>query len=669
MPKPLFIRRPSGLYVRFLVPVSCREAAGSRFIVRALGDLRGDAARLTAARLGYALSQQFDAMRGRMIEDKGPPQRPMRIATSTDTDPWGFETVHYTLEISPDGTRKIQVSGPKDHARALEMLRHLQAEYHPEFASSTPVAPSKPAAVLDERMALFLKQFAQKKRAAANVLDTTHTLRLFLGVVGNKPVADVGSEDMDIFMDAIAAWPVNASKKPDYKGLAPLAVVAKARQLHPPTIGLRTQEKHLDCLRKFLNWCVKRRDIPDNPASSLHVLTRDQEDEHSRRAFLPDELRALFDPTHREKHCSTPSRWWIPLLSLYSGARVNELAQLYTADVEEVAGVWGYHIATRFPGQQLKNTNSKRFVPLHSVLLDAGFLAYVADRTQASTGPSPLFPGLGQKPGDKVGDWWNRTYMPVCGVEDPKVVFHCFRHTFSTQAERAQVPESRIAKITGHASSGTTLRKHYIADANAMADVLASWPRNRGNYPEFKDLPARQVAAITKNKKLQVIQRSTQHKHIMALNAFFNWCVKLRAVRENPFHYVRGSRYRDAVPKKRDIFSAQNLQSLFAPEHLANYTEPHKYWVPLIAMFTGMRVNEISQLYVEDVQSDMEMDDDGVEHVILYFDITPFRDGQSVKTGYSIRRIPVHSRLLELGFERYVADVRASGSEHLLDEP
>jgi hypothetical protein len=37
-------------------------------------------------------------------------------------------------------------------------------------------------------------------------------------------------------------------------------VVAKARQLHPPTIGLRTQEKHLDCLRKFLNWCVKRRD-------------------------------------------------------------------------------------------------------------------------------------------------------------------------------------------------------------------------------------------------------------------------------------------------------------------------------------------------------------------------------------------------------------------------
>jgi|HubBroStandDraft_5_1064220.scaffolds.fasta_scaffold704393_2 hypothetical protein len=54
-----------------------------------------------------------------------------------------------------------------------------------------------------------------------------------------------------------------------------------------------------------------------------------------------------------------------------------------------------------------------------------------------------------------------------------------------------------------------------------MADVLASWPRYRANHPELAGLPARQVAAFTKKKQLPVIQRSTQHKHIMALNAFF----------------------------------------------------------------------------------------------------------------------------------------------------
>lgn len=202
-------------------------------------------------------------------------------------------------------------------------------------------------------------------------------------------------------------------------------------------------------------------------------------------------------------------------------------------------------------------------------------------------------------------------------------------------------------------------------DAHAMADVLASWPRYLAHYPELNGLPARQIAAITKKKKLQTIQRSTQHKHVMGLNAFFNWCVEAGSLAENPFHYVDGSRYRDTVPKKRDIFSAQDLQEIFAPKHLQRHSEPHKYWAPLIALFTGMRVNEIAQLYLDDIQSDTEMDEEGREHAILYFDISPFREGQSVKTGYSVRRVPVPQQLLELGFERYLADVRASGSDRL----
>jgi integrase len=201
-------------------------------------------------------------------------------------------------------------------------------------------------------------------------------------------------------------------------------------------------------------------------------------------------------------------------------------------------------------------------------------------------------------------------------------------------------------------------------DANAMADVLASWPRYQTHYPDLKGLPARTVAALTKKKQLPTIQRSTQGKHLMALNAFFNWCAEAKTIPENPFHYVDNARYRDKVPKKRDIFSAQDLQAIFAPKHVGQYSEPHKYWVPLIGLFTGMRVNEISQLYVDDIQTDIEVDEDGVEHAILYFDITPFREGQSIKTGYSMRRMPVPARLLELGFERYVADVRASGSKH-----
>lgn len=302
----------------------------------------------------------------------------------------------------------------------------------------------------------------------------------------------------------------------------------------------------------------------------------------------------------------------------------------------------------------------------------------------------PITPPVALKPEEHPPQPEAPNTVPISTMPDPpaSASIESMVASLDAPASRKRLRELMafdLANLAGGAKKATpaTRDRHYILtmlidvlgdkpvsevtaeDANAMADVLASWPRNRTKYPELAGLPARRVAAMTKKKNLPVIQLSTQHKHIMGLNAFFNWCVKLKAIRENPFHYVRTSRYHEGVPKKRDIFSAQNLQSLFAPKHLANYMEPHKYWVPLIALFTGMRVNEVSQLYVEDIQSDTEVDEDGVEHTIHYFDITPFRDGQSVKTGYSVRRVPIHARLMELGFERYVADVRASGSTHL----
>jgi hypothetical protein len=63
MPKPLLLTRPSGLFVRFLVPADLREQVGSRFVVRSLHGRRGDAARLVGSVLAVALSQAFAALR------------------------------------------------------------------------------------------------------------------------------------------------------------------------------------------------------------------------------------------------------------------------------------------------------------------------------------------------------------------------------------------------------------------------------------------------------------------------------------------------------------------------------------------------------------------------------------------------------------------------------
>lgn len=96
-----------------------------------------------------------------------------------------------------------------------------------------------------------------------------------------------------------------------------------------------------------------------------------------------------------------------------------------------------------------------------------------------------------------------------------------------------------------------------------------------------------------------------------------------------------------------------------------------KYWVPLIALFSGMRLGEIIQLQVADVKRL-----DGIE----YFDVTPvaidLADGEaddqdeekSLKTASSRRGIPVHRTLFELGFGDFLDFRRAAGEKRLFPE-
>ncbi|WP_343136925.1 DUF6538 domain-containing protein [Luteibacter rhizovicinus] len=63
MPKPLFLHRKAGLYVRFRVPADLLPVVGSRFLVRPLHMTKGDAARLVAECMAVALSEAFRSLR------------------------------------------------------------------------------------------------------------------------------------------------------------------------------------------------------------------------------------------------------------------------------------------------------------------------------------------------------------------------------------------------------------------------------------------------------------------------------------------------------------------------------------------------------------------------------------------------------------------------------
>lgn len=72
-----------------------------------------------------------------------------------------------------------------------------------------------------------------------------------------------------------------------------------------------------------------------------------------------------------------------------------------------------------------------------------------------------------------------------------------------------------------------------------------------------------------------------------------------------------------------------------------------QFWIPVIALYQGMRCNEIAQLLVTDV-----VDKDGM----LGFDINASQSevtGKSVKNVASLRFLPAHPTLIDLGFREF----------------
>ena len=120
MPKPYFLPRPSGLYVRFRVPTDLRSAVGFRFILRSLRGLGGDAARLSAACLAVALSDGFDALRKGMVDFKKLLDSAQQAADSGSLRDW----TAIGVKVGGVDFGTVTTSGPQD---TLDFIKTLQA--------------------------------------------------------------------------------------------------------------------------------------------------------------------------------------------------------------------------------------------------------------------------------------------------------------------------------------------------------------------------------------------------------------------------------------------------------------------------------------------------------------------------------------------------------------
>lgn len=195
-----------------------------------------------------------------------------------------------------------------------------------------------------------------------------------------------------------------------------------------------------------------------------------------------------------------PHHYWLPLLALMAGGRLNELSQLHLSDVRCTAtGNWYLDFnldgtdKIAEPDKRLKTVNSIRQVPLHPLFIRLGLIGYVEALRKA--GQVRLFPELRfdrvKGYGKQAGQWFNEKYLGehLKIPRDGKQTFHSFRHNLVTALGRLEPPLSEfiVNQLSGHERGETMSGNRYTKDLgpDALSVHLAKLNFNLPTIGEF----------------------------------------------------------------------------------------------------------------------------------------------------------------------------------------
>jgi integrase len=368
--------------------------------------------------------------------------------------------------------------------RAAAFLRAVEAAE--ASANTIRIEPGRAAFVPreDDRTIAELIASFKGERFAAHGLESTErkyrhiftALELSLGA--DKPIRAVTREDCRRVKRLLRTIPAHMGKR--YPGLSmDVAIERAAEDDDAPLLAPNTVNSYLSNLIAMFNFAIREDWLEKNPASGL--VDKDLPTV-KRRGFEPHELKTIFGALKDERRADS-WRFWIFALALYTGARLNEIAQLRKEDVCVWTGANGEEIpylsltlfdatGRRVTEKRLKTHASERNVPLHPDLIAAGFMKFVAGASDER-----LFPDL--KPGPNGGyshdvSKWFGAFLDRVGLSDPALVAHSFRHGWRDAADVARIQDS-LTRVLGGWAAKDASEKYGKRD---KVPVLAAEIRN-----------------------------------------------------------------------------------------------------------------------------------------------------------------------------------------------
>jgi integrase len=457
-----------------------------------------------------------------------------------------------TIEDVLGGTHHFDLGDPdkeldaarQAHERATALLERYQDDpvmldrlFRIDRRNPDPARPKSPTP-FNVTVDLYLKKLETqgrkgKKLAPRTLLDYRDKLGFWQAHFGERLMHSLAQDELAEIQRWLPCLPASFAKK----GLSAAQAVKQACAQQRPfkAISDKTRALYLSQLRGVLEYAWACGFIQTELAPFIEIPNTKQSQEVARLPFSPADLCRIFpgqaygvDFGHSRQGIAPETKFWFPLFAVFTGARLEELAQLKVSDIrtEAASGITYAMIDNRGTAadgghKRTKNRNSVRQLPLHPMLRQIGFDAYLAERRQAGR-EAGLFKLNRDRQGrlaKGVSDWFSRyerraNRPPVIGYIERRGViskgayapgqrwtktFHSFRHTVidnlrgSRLANGEYIRELDIALVMGHdrekletASYGTDRTQLALRQAVIEAIAYPDVPFGEISWEAFK---------------------------------------------------------------------------------------------------------------------------------------------------------------------------------------
>jgi integrase len=244
------------------------------------------------------------------------------------------------------------------------------------------------------------------------------------------------------------------------------------------------------------------------------------------------------------------------------------------------------------------------------------------------------------------------------------------------------MPQGRFAGYTSKTtfSNGSTVLLSSVVDEFVKHKLIEDWRKateaeNRQKLADFvgflherygrKEIPIGEInytdlAAYKENLHKRITPRkgrlsaSSMAKYMGNVSALLNFAVARDYIAASPYRSELFKIKKKKGPKDgyRD-FTSDEIRKLFGSadyNKAEDFRQTSNWWLPLLGLYTGARRAELVALTPQDIRTE-----DGVKYINIRS-----TDERDIKNGWSERKVPIHNKLVELGFLDLVHQKRRS---------